>query len=156
DAMRAVIAALRRAGAQEIATEWVSVYPVSGDNARIDGYSASNSVSAVADVADVPGVIDAASEAGANEISGPGLSTSNAEALYRSPPGRAAEGAGPRGGPLRRVGGGSLGPATNIVGGGAGPEPMYRAAAQASDASTPIEPGQQETTATVSVTFTLR
>jgi uncharacterized protein YggE len=33
---------------------------------------------------------------------------------------------------------------------------MYREAAQASDASTPIVPGEQETTATVSVTFSLR
>src|SRR5262249_61979439 len=118
DAMRAVIAALRRAGAQEIATEWVSVYPVSGDNARIDGYSASNSVSAVADVADVPGVIDAASEAGANEISGPGLSTSNAEALYRDAVATAVDDARLRAGTLANAAGRSLGPVTAVVEGG--------------------------------------
>ena len=49
----------------------------------VNGYSASNSVSAVSDVADAPALIDAAAEAGANQISGPGLSSSNAEALYR-------------------------------------------------------------------------
>src|SRR5262249_53548668 len=143
-------------GAREIATEWVSVYPVNGDNARIDGYSASNSVSAVADVADAPGVIDAASAAGANDISGPGLSSSNAEALYRSSLAKAVDDARLRAETLAKAAGRSLGPVTAMVEGGAEPTPMYRAAAQASDASTPIEPGQQETTATVSVTFTLR
>jgi uncharacterized protein YggE len=155
DAMQAVIAALRRAGAREIATEWVSVYPVS-DGGRIAGYSASNSVSAVADVADAPGVIDAASNAGANDISGPGLSSSNAEALYRDALAKAVDDARLRAETLARAAGRSLGPVTAMVEGGAEPTPMYRAAAQASDASTPIEPGQQETTATVSVTFTLR
>ncbi|MGH3077009.1 MAG: SIMPL domain-containing protein, partial [Gaiellaceae bacterium] len=65
DAMRQVINALRRAGAREIATQWVSVYPVSRDDGGIDGYSASNSVSAVSDVDDAAGLIDAAAEAGA-------------------------------------------------------------------------------------------
>src|SRR6188474_527985 len=50
DALRKVLNALRGAGAREIATQWVSVYPVTGENGTIDGYSASNSVSAVSDV----------------------------------------------------------------------------------------------------------
>jgi hypothetical protein len=156
DAMREVINALRRAGAREIATQWVSVYPSTGDDGRVHGYSASNSVSAVADVADAPGVIDAAADAGANDISGPGLSSSDAEALYRQALAKAVDGARLRAEALAKASGRSLGPIAAIVEAGAQPTPMYREAAQASDASTPIVPGEQETTATVSVTFSLR
>src|SRR5918992_1715148 len=59
DDMRRVINALRQAGAREIATQWVSVYPVSNsDDGSINGYSASNSVSAVTDVGDAAALID--------------------------------------------------------------------------------------------------
>jgi len=44
---------------------------------QVNGYVASNSVSAVSDVGDAPALIDAATEAGANQINGPGLSSSN-------------------------------------------------------------------------------
>ena len=72
DAMRKVINALRQARAREIATEWVSVYPASSEDTTIDGYSASNSISAVSDADDAPALIDAAVGAGANSLSGPG------------------------------------------------------------------------------------
>jgi uncharacterized protein len=156
DAMRAVINALRQAGAREIATQWVSVYPSSDDTGQVNGYTASNSVSAVSDVADAPGVIDAAANAGANEISGPGLSSSNAEALYRSALAKAVEGARLRAEALAKASGRSLGPITAIVEAGAQPSPLYREAAAAADSATPIVPGEQETSATVSVTFSLR
>jgi uncharacterized protein YggE len=163
DAMREVINALRQAGARQMATEWVSVYPssgdngrVSGDNGRVDGYSASNSVSAVADVDDAAGVLDAAAGAGANDISGPGLSSSDAEALYRQALAKAVDDARLRAETLARASGRSLGSVMAIVEGGSGATPMFREAAQASDAPTPIVPGEQETTATVSVTFSLR
>ena len=65
------------------ATQWVSVYPYTDETGQVNGYVASNSVSAVSDVGDAPALIDAATEAGANQINGPGLSSSNAEALYR-------------------------------------------------------------------------
>ena len=83
DAMRKILNALRQAGGRELATQWVSVYPYTDETGTVNGYAASNSVSAVSDVDDAPGLIDAAAEAGANQISGPGLSSSNAEALYR-------------------------------------------------------------------------
>jgi uncharacterized protein YggE len=156
DAMRKVINALRQAGAREIATQWVSVYPFTRQDGTIEGYSASNSVSAVSDVDDAPGLIDAAAEAGANQVSGPGLSSSNAEALYRQALAKAVVDARLRAEVLAKAAGRSLGAITTIVEGGASPEPLYRAAALDSAASTPIVPGQQETTATISVTFTLR
>ena len=156
DAMRGVIDALRESGARKIATEWVSVYPSTGANGDVTGYAASNSVSAVADASDAPGVIDAAVGAGANDVSGPGLSSSDADALYRQALAKAVDEARLRAQALAKAAGRSLGPITTMVEGGAEPTPMYRAAAQASDASTPIVPGEQETTATVSVTFSLR
>ena len=83
DAMRRILNALRQAGGRELATQWVSVYPYTDETGQVNGYVASNSVSAVSDVGDAPALIDAATEAGANQINGPGLSSSNAEALYR-------------------------------------------------------------------------
>ena len=43
---------------------------------------------------DAPALIDAATEAGANQINGPGLSASNAEALYRQALAKAVADAG--------------------------------------------------------------
>ena len=155
DAMRAVINALRPAGAREIATQWVSVYPSSDPNGQVNGYTASNSVSAVSDVADAAGLIDAAAGAGANQISGPGLSSSDAEALYRVALAKAVESARLSADAVAKAAGRSLGPVTAIVEAGAQPTPLYREAA-AADSTTPIVPGEQETSATVSVTFSLR
>jgi len=136
--MRKIINALRQAGGRELATQWVSVYPYTDETGQVNGYAASNSVSATSDVGDAPALIDAAAGAGANQISGPGLSSTNAEALAKAA-------------------GRSLGAITTIVEGGASqPTPLYREAAQAADSSTPIVPGEQETSATVSVTFSLR
>jgi hypothetical protein len=157
DAMRRIVNALRQAGGRELATQWVSVYPFTDETGAVNGYSASNSVSAVSDVADAPGLIDAAAEAGANQISGPGLSSSNAEALYRQALAKAVAEARLRAEVLAKAAGRSLGSITAIVEAGAAqPGPLYREAAQAADASTPIVPGEQETSATVSVTFSLR
>jgi uncharacterized protein len=155
DAMRKVINALRQAGAREIATQWFSVYPVSRDDGGIDGYSASNSVSAVSDVDDAAGLIDAAAEAGANQVSGPGLSSTNAEELYRQALAKAIAEARERAQVLAKAAGRSLGEITSIVE-GSGATPLPYAERAALDGSTPIVPGEQETTATVSVTFVLR
>ena len=156
DAMRKVINALRQAGAREIATQWVSVYPFTNESGVVDGYAASNSVSAVSDVDDAASLIDAAAEAGANQISGPGLSSSNAEALYREALAKAVGDALLRAEVLAKAAGRSLGAITTIVEGGAQPVPLYREAALDAAASTPIVPGQQETSASISVTFSLR
>ena len=158
DAMRKILNALRQAGGRELATEWVSVYPYTDETGTVNGYTASNSVSAVSDVGDAAALIDAASEAGANQISGPGLSSSNAEALYRQALGNAIDDARLDAQALAKAAGRSLGSITTIVEGGVsgGPEPLYRAEAQAADSATPIVPGERETSATVSVTFTLR
>jgi uncharacterized protein len=98
-----------------------------------------------------------AAEAGANQISGPGMSSSNAEELYRRALTDAVAEARERAEVLARAAGRGLGDISAIVE-GAGPSPLPYAERLAADAtaSTPIVPGQQETTATVTVTFDLR
>jgi uncharacterized protein len=159
DEMRRIVNALRQAGAREIATQWVSVYPVSesGDG-TIDGYSASNSVSAVTDVDDAAALIDVATEAGANQITGPSMSSSNAEELYRQALRNAVGEARERAEVLAAAAGRSVGGISAIVEGQSSGAPLPYAERLAADAaaSTPIVPGQQETTATVTVTFDLR
>jgi uncharacterized protein YggE len=157
DAMRKVINALRQAGAREIATQWVTVYPFSREDGTIDGYSASNSVSAVSDVAAAAGLLDAAVEAGANQVSGPGMSSTNAEELYRQALAKAVTEARERAQVLAKAAGRSLGEISSIVeGSSATPLPYAERAALDAAASTPVVPGEQETTATISVTFSLR
>lgn len=155
DAARRVINALRQAGARELATQYVSVYPVTGENGRINGYSATNSVSAVSRVDDAPALIDAAVEAGANQVSGPSMSSSNAEELYRQALAKAVEEARARAEILARSADRSLGAITSISESGAEP-PVPYAERAALDAATPIVPGERDTTATISVTFALR
>src|SRR4029450_465888 len=82
ETLRHVLEALRAAGARDIATEYVSVWPRSEDGS-ISGYSASNSVSASIAVGRAGDLVDAATAGGANVVSGPGLSRSEAEGVYR-------------------------------------------------------------------------
>ncbi len=156
DAMDSLIAALRQGGARDLATQWVSVYPVTRDDGAVDGYSASNSVSATIGVARAGALIDVAAAAGANQISGPGLSSGDAERLYRDALSAAVADARQRAEVLAKAAGRTLGEITTMVEAGAQPVPMYREAADTAVSSTPIVPGQQETAATVSVTFDLR
>jgi uncharacterized protein len=158
DEMRRVINALRQAGARELRTEWVSVYPVSSsDDGSVDGYSASNSVSATVDADDAAALIDVATEAGANQVSGPGMSASNAEELYRQALAKAVGDARERAQVLAKAAGRSLGEISSIVeGSAASPLPYAERGAALGAASTPVVPGEQETSATVSVTFSLR
>lgn len=154
DAMRRIINALRQARGREIATQWVSVYPVTNDMGAVDGYSASNSVSATADVDEAAALVDAATDAGANQISGPGLTSSNAEALYRQALGKAVAEARARAEVLAKAADRSLGEIASISESTATPYP-YAERLQADSASTPIVPGEQETSARITVTFSL-
>ena len=154
DAMRKVINALRQARGREIATQWVSVYPVSSEQGAVDGYSASNSVSATADVDDAAALIDAAVEAGANQVSGPGLGRADAEALYRDALAKAVGEARARAQVLAKAAGRTLGEITSISESTATPYP-YAERAALDAAATPIVPGEQETTASITVTFSL-
>jgi uncharacterized protein YggE len=157
DAARKIVNALRRAGARELQTQQVSVYPIAGERGTIEAYAASSSVSAVSDVEDAPALIDAAVAAGANQVSGPLMSSKNAEELYRQALAKAVDEARARAEVLARAAGRSLGSIRAIVeSGGSLPIPLASDRAAATEAAIPIVPGTQETTATVTVTFLLR
>ncbi len=156
--LRKVIAALRAAGATEVQTQSVSLYPRSAqmngsEQGGIEGYTAQNSVSAVIlDVAKAGAVIDVAVAAGANQVSGPSLSRGDQDELYRQALRAAVADARLRAEALASAANLTLGPITQIVeGGGGAPQPY--ALDKATAESTPIEPGEQELVASVTVTF---
>jgi uncharacterized protein YggE len=153
--MRAVIAAVKAAGGNDVGTLTVSVSQVLGDNGEQTGFAASNSVTATTDVARAGALIDAAVEAGANQVNGPGLSVADQGVLYRKALKAAMDDARLSAETLAAAAGRSLGKVTSVIeGGGATPMPMAEKAA-AMDAGTPVEAGVQQLTAFVTVTFAL-
>lgn len=156
--MRRVLAALRRAGATDLQTQSVSLSPRYVESGGIQGYSAHNSVSAsIMQLARAGAVIDAAVAAGANQISGPTLAHGDTSALYRQALTAAVADARTKAQALATAANVSLGRVTAIVESGAAPPPLGHLAAKAADeaVSTPIESGEGEIGATVSVTFAI-
>jgi uncharacterized protein len=155
--MRRVLAALRSAGATNVKTQYVSLSPRYGERNEAQGFNATNSVSAtVRDISRAGAVIDAAVAAGANQVYGPSLSRGDQTALYRQALKAAVDDARATAQALAAASGLSLGRVTAIVEGGGAPQPLpFGAADKAMAESTPIEPGTNEVTATVSVTFSL-
>ncbi|MGI9112726.1 MAG: SIMPL domain-containing protein [Gaiellaceae bacterium] len=158
--MRQVIAAIKAAGATDAQTQSVSLYPRYNEStgsgpAGVQGYVAQNSVSATIRRLDRAGaVIDAAVAAGANQVSGPALSRGDQDELYRQALRAAVADARLRAQALAAAANVSLGRITQIVEGGAAPPPVALQATKSSDAaSTPIEPGEQQLVASVTVTF---
>ena len=151
--MNAVVAALRAAGGSELQTEQVSLYPQTNGQNQVTGYSADNSVSAKTKIADAGALIDAAVAAGANSVSGPTLDVSDRDALYRDALGKAVADARAKAAALATAGGFGVGQVSSVTEQtAAAPVPVYEAAAAKSGA-TPIEPGTQDVTADVTVTF---
>ena len=156
--MRRVLAALRTAGATDLQTQSVNLSPRYVENGGIQGYAANNSVSAtIRQLARAGAVIDAAVAAGANQISGPTLTHGDTSQLYRQALTAALADARGKAQALATAANVSLGRVTAVVEGGSAPSPMPLAAAKAADeaSSTPIEPGEREVSATVSVTFAI-
>src|SRR5882757_8904227 len=156
--MNAVVAALKAAGGAELQTQQVSLYPQTNDQGQVTAYVADNSVSAKSKIAGAGALIDAAVGAGANTVNGPTLSISDRDARYRDALGKAVTDARLKAEALAKAGGFGVGPVSSVTEqSGGGPTPMFQAAgaAVAKDA-TPIEPGTQDVTADVSVTFRIR
>jgi uncharacterized protein len=152
--MNAVVAALKAAGGLDLQTEQVSLYPQTNDQNQVTGYVADNSVSADAKIAGAGALIDAAVGAGANSVSGPTLDVSDRDARYRDALGKAVADARAKAGALAAAGGFGVGPVSSVTEQTAGaPAPVYEAAAVGKSAATPIEPGTQDVTADVTVTF---
>jgi uncharacterized protein YggE len=152
-----VIAALKKAGLSQadIQTADVSLSPQLNDKGdAVVGYVASNTVTAtIKRIGDAGAIVDAAVEAGANQVSGPNLLASDQDAAYRIALRGAVADARAKAETLANASSSTLGKITAIVeGGGAVPMPL---ATGAKDSSVPIEPGTQQIEATVSVTFAL-
>jgi uncharacterized protein YggE len=165
--MTALTQALRRAGVAErdIQTSNVSVYPqqvyVEGQQPRITGYQANNSVTAkVRNINTTGRVIDAAVAAGGNTVNGVSFSHADPDAqldvarraAIAEARRRAELYANALGMRVQRI------VAVQEGGGYAPPMPVAFERLQSADAAAPppISPGQIETRVSVSVTFELR
>ena len=160
-AMEKVVAALRDAGVAKdnLQTEQVSVYPrTSDDGTSIVGYDASNTVRATIRGLDKAGaLVDAAVAAGANQVYGPSLTVSDAEAQYAAAMEEAFDDAHARAQAIAEKAGVTLGAPSAIVEGGGEPMPYYaRAGAEMAAADVAIEPGTQDLGATLTVTFAIQ
>lgn len=154
--MRRLIAALRAAGVSDLKTQSVNLNPRFVENGGVQGFSASNSVSAsVRDASRAGAVIDAAVAAGANQVSGPSFTHANADELYRQALRAAVADARLSAQALAAASNLTLGKITAVVEAGSAPIPFaaQRGADMAVESSTPVEPGQREVTASVTVTF---
>lgn len=154
--MRKVIDAVKAAGGRDVGTQSVSLSEVLGDNGALKGYAASNMVSATISIKQAGAVIDAAADAGANQVYGPSLTIDDQAALYRQALKVAVTDAKARAQVLAQAAGRTLGKVTSISETGSAPVPTeaFQKSA-AADASTPVEAGTQETIASVTVTFQL-
>lgn len=154
--MNKVVAALKQAGGTKLQTQQVSLYPQTNEAGNVTGYTAQDSVSAHSDVAGAGGLVDAAVGAGANTVDGPTLSLSNQSELYQQALARALDDAKAKAQALAKAGGFGVGQVSSVSESSQEtPGPVYKtAAASAGDAaSTPVEPGTQDVTADVTVTF---
>jgi uncharacterized protein YggE len=133
------------------------VFKRQGPQGDVTGYAADNSVSAKTKIAGAGALIDAAVGAGANTVDGPRLDVSDRDARYRDALGKAVADARLKAEALAKAGGFGVGPVSSVTEGGSAPTPVFQAAgAAAKAASTPIEPGTQDITADVTVTFRIR
>ena len=159
--MRKVIAALKAAGINAADLRTSQVYLSARNNqdgTTIIGYEASNSVIAkVRKAASAGEVVDAAVEAGADGVSAPSFQVSAQDALYRQALAAAFDDAKAKAARLAQQGGLTLGKAIVISEQGSS-QPVFYAAgvskAAAAD-STPVEAGESEVQASVTVTFAI-
>lgn len=153
-AMRKVLDALRGRGGKNVTTQTVSLSSAFDANGQADGFIATNLASAETTLGGAGALIDAAVDAGANSVSGPSLSRSDADALYRQALARAVGDAKERAETLADAAGRNLGAVKAIAEGGGVAIPYAAKEAAAAD-STPVVSGAQEQTATVTVTYEL-
>jgi uncharacterized protein YggE len=159
--LRRVIGSLQDAGvaAKDIRTQQLSLQARYADDGKtVTGYAATNTVQAeIRELARAGATVDAAVEAGANQVWGPSLSRSDRDALARDALRKAVADARAKAEALADAAGVRLGGAVRIVEGTPAYEPPmpYAERAAALDAATPIQPGTEQIEATVTVTFSL-
>ncbi len=153
--MTKVLVAIQGAGVGkgDIQTSQVSLSPqTSADGRRVTGYAADDTVTVtVKDLGTAGAVVDAAVAAGANEVSGPNLSSSDQKTVYLQALKLAMADAKAKAQAIADGGKVSLGKVTTVVeGGGATPLPGADTAK-----ATPISPGTTQIEATVTVTYAI-
>jgi uncharacterized protein YggE len=157
--MKRVLSALRAAGVakEDIQTQDVSVSPSYEDKGQITGYSTRNSVSVrIRNLARAGAVLDAATNAGANDIYGPSLSRSDRDELQAKALRSAVADARTKAETLADAAGVQLRSVTAIEEeSDDGGEPYFEAALASRAVDTPIERGTQEIQAKVTVTFAI-
>ncbi|NTW28857.1 MAG: SIMPL domain-containing protein [Coriobacteriia bacterium] len=158
-----IASAVKGAGvsAQDIQTVNVSVYPLQtslGGNITITGYQASVQVRAkIRDIKTVGTVITAANKAGANEIGGPSFTLADDSNVRNEALTLAIADARKRADAMAKAVGKSLGETISVSESGVS-VPIYTKSASAdlAGATVPIEPGQLNVTASVTVVFELK
>jgi uncharacterized protein len=154
-AAAAVVSAVKDAGvpAADLQTSQVSLSPQMDPNGtQIVGYAASTSVEAKTAIAKAGPVVDAAVRAGADEVSGPSLYRSDADALYLDALKGAVSNAHDKAAAIAAAAGLTLGGVQTVVE-GVGAIPVPLAAGAKADPSISIEPGTQTIDATVTVAY---
>ena len=154
--MNAVVAALKAAGGRDLQTQQVSLSPQTDDQGTVRGYAADDTVSAKTKIGGAGALIDAAVAAGANTIDGPTLDVSDRDARYREALGKAVADARAKAEALAQAGGFGVGQVSSVTESSSAPVPVFQAAVAKSDGSTPVEPGTQDVTADVTVSFLIR
>jgi uncharacterized protein YggE len=109
----------------------------------------------IRELAKAGSILDAASNAGANDVYGPTLTRSDQDGLEAKALQAAVRNARAKARILADAAGVRLGSVTAITEGGNEPMPVYEAALAKRVSSAPIEPGKQQTSATVRVTFAI-
>jgi uncharacterized protein YggE len=160
--MNAVLAALESAGVskQDVQTTDVSLYPQTADDGRtVTGYSASSTVTAtVRKLGEAGKVVDAAVRAGATDVYGPNLHPSNTDEAYSQAVDKAFDNARAHAEAIAAKAGVSLGSPVAIVEGGGyvpGPVMAYDRALAGAAEMAPVEPGTQQVSASLTVTFSI-
>ena len=153
--MTELIDALKAAGVrtEDIRTQNVSVsrrHSPTGE--QLPGFTAENSVSVKVASDRAGAIVDLAVASGATNASGPSFDVSDREALYRDALRLAVREARKKAEAIAGAGGVSVGDVTRVVEGGSEGPTMYLATADRAQA-TPVEPGQEEIQATLTVTF---
>jgi len=159
-----ISAAVKKEGVDEkdIQTQNVSVFPISGpDSSQITGYQASLSVSVkVRDLESLSDVIGAASSAGASDISGPSFEVADDTPYQQEAIDKAVADARKSAEAMAKAADKSVGDVLRISSSSTDVIPLTsRAELSAKDAAAsgvPIEPGQLDVTADVTVVFELK
>ena len=153
---RAIVDALKKAGvpASDIQTTEVSLWPqTSNDGNQIVGYQASNSVAVTAPLGQSGDLVDAAVSAGANNVSGPNLDTSDKSSLYDDALKQALADAKGKAQAIATASGLTITGVEKVTEGGQASPLPYMATAKSAAAEVTIEPGTQQIQASVTVTY---